>query len=235
MRASVHLVFAADCEAAFRFYERVLGGAALSLFTYGESPGGDALDAEWRTKIVHGSIIVGGVLVSGADVRPEDYEPPRGFFVLLSVATRAQAKHLFTALAEGGSVRMPLQATFWSPAFGVLVDAFGVPWEVSCEVVVLAVVVHACSDRSTPCTGGFVITSRRGHQHVDYLVRTPRRARACRRAGAARSLRRIGDCSARNAGASRRRSHRPGCRLQALADQGCSLEGHARDSIPITR
>jgi PhnB protein len=26
-------------------------------------------------------------------------------------------------------VRMPLQKTFWSPAFGVVVDRFGTPWE----------------------------------------------------------------------------------------------------------
>ena len=81
----------------------------------------------------HGSITVGGMLLSGADVRPETYEPPRGFFVLLSVPTLAEAERVFTLLAEGGSVRSPLQPTFWSPAFGVLVDAFGVPWEVSCE------------------------------------------------------------------------------------------------------
>jgi len=28
-------------------------------------------------------------------------------------------------------VQLALQKTFWSPAFGVLVDQFGIPWEVS--------------------------------------------------------------------------------------------------------
>jgi PhnB protein len=37
------------------------------------------------------------------------------------------------ALADGGSVRMPLQKTFWSPAFGVVVDRFAVPWEISAK------------------------------------------------------------------------------------------------------
>jgi PhnB protein len=28
---------------------------------------------------------------------------------------------------------MPLQETFWSSSFGVLVDRFGVPWTINCE------------------------------------------------------------------------------------------------------
>ena len=26
---------------------------------------------------------------------------------------------------------MPMQETFWSPAFGVLTDRFGIPWEIN--------------------------------------------------------------------------------------------------------
>jgi PhnB protein len=28
---------------------------------------------------------------------------------------------------------MPIQQTFWSPRFGMLVDKFGIPWMVNCE------------------------------------------------------------------------------------------------------
>jgi PhnB protein len=36
-------------------------------------------------------------------------------------------------LAEGGKVTMPIQPTFWSPRFGMLVDRFGIPWMINCE------------------------------------------------------------------------------------------------------
>jgi len=30
-------------------------------------------------------------------------------------------------------VQMPIQETFWSPRFGMVVDRFGIPWMVNCE------------------------------------------------------------------------------------------------------
>jgi PhnB protein len=130
MKLSTHLVFPGTCEEAFHFYQRALGGTDLRLFRHADTP--SDVPADWRQKVVHGSITIGGQSVAGADVRPDEYEAPRGFFVLLSV-TEASAARLFQALAEGGEVKMPLAKTFWSPAFGVVVDRFGTPWEVSAE------------------------------------------------------------------------------------------------------
>ena len=124
-------LFREPARRAFRFYERVLGGKIGLLKTYGESPGAESVAPEWRAKILHASMIVGGHEILGADVRPEGYASPRGFFLLLGVPDVASAERVFRALAESGVVSMPLQKTFWSPAFGVLVDAFGVPWEIN--------------------------------------------------------------------------------------------------------
>jgi PhnB protein len=133
MRLSVHLTFAGQCEEAFKFYERCLAGTGLALFKYGDAPGAEQLSPEWRGKIVHASPTIGDALLAGADVRAEDYESPRGFYVLLGIREVVEAERVFHALAEGGAVRMPLQKTFWSPCFGVVVDRFGTPWEVSAE------------------------------------------------------------------------------------------------------
>ncbi len=45
----------------------------------------------------------------------------------------AEAERVFAALAEGGTIKMPLQETFWASRFGVLVDQFGIPWSINCE------------------------------------------------------------------------------------------------------
>ena len=79
-----------------------------------------------RGKILHASLALGDTTLLGADVLPDDYERPRGFFVTLSLDDPVDAQRKFQALAEDGTVRMPIQKTFWSPAFGV-------PWEISCE------------------------------------------------------------------------------------------------------
>jgi PhnB protein len=133
MEVEVHLTFCGQCEEAFRFYERTLGAKIGLMLSYGNSPAADGVAAEWRDKIVHANLTLGDIVLAGADVRPEDYEKPGGFCLLLGVESPAQAEQVFRALAEDGVVRMPLQKTFWSPAFGVVVDRFGTPWEVSCR------------------------------------------------------------------------------------------------------
>jgi PhnB protein len=118
---------------AFRFYERCLGGKIVMMLTYGDSPAKDEVPAEWRDKIVHAAFALGNEILAGADVLPEQYRPPQGFYVLLSVDTAADAERIFRALSEGGVVQLPIQKTFWSSCFGVVVDRFGIPWEINGE------------------------------------------------------------------------------------------------------
>jgi PhnB protein len=57
----------------------------------------------------------------------------QGFSVTLNVKEPAEAERVFNALAEGGSVGMPLGETFWAEKFGMLTDRFGTPWMINCE------------------------------------------------------------------------------------------------------
>ena len=70
MTLGTHLTFPGTCEAAFRFYERVLDGKIGLLQTYGESPGAERVAPEWRAKIIHASITIAGRELAGADIRP---------------------------------------------------------------------------------------------------------------------------------------------------------------------
>jgi len=40
---------------------------------------------------------------------------------------------MFAKMAEGGSVTMPMQQTFWAERFGMLTDKFGINWMFNCE------------------------------------------------------------------------------------------------------
>ncbi len=51
----------------------------------------------------------------------------------LQMKDPAEAERIFHALAEDGTVKMPIQQTFWAILFGMLVDRFGIPWMVHCE------------------------------------------------------------------------------------------------------
>jgi PhnB protein len=132
MSLSVHLTYNGQCEAAFRFYESCLKGKIALMLKYGDSPMAPDVPDEWHDKIVHANLLVGEQTIAGADVLPNQYEAPRGFFVLLDIADPSTAESVFQTLAEKGTVRMPLQKTFWAERFGVLIDQFGIPWEINC-------------------------------------------------------------------------------------------------------
>lgn len=132
MQLSTHLLFLGECQEAFTFYADCFGGSSLRMMTYGDSPTAGETPADWRDKIVHATLTIGSSVLSGADVLPEQHEKASGFYVLLGVDDITDAERIFNALAKDGVVRMPLQMTFWSPAFGVVIDRFGTPWEINC-------------------------------------------------------------------------------------------------------
>ena len=133
MKLNPHLTFSGQCEAAFKFYERCFGGKIVTMLTWGSSPMAQQAPPEWREKILHATLAVGSNVLIGADILPEQYEQPKGFSVLLGIDDPVDAERIFHALAENGTVQMPIQKTFWAVRFGVLVDQFGTPWEINCE------------------------------------------------------------------------------------------------------
>jgi PhnB protein len=127
-----YLNFNGDCAAAFRFYEKCLGGKIVMLQTHGESPMADQVPPEWRDRVLHARLEVDDAVLMGSDAPPEDYQKPQGLSVSLGVAKPEEAERIFNALADGATVQMPIQKTFWSVRFGMLVDRFGIPWMVNC-------------------------------------------------------------------------------------------------------
>ncbi|MEM6989617.1 MAG: VOC family protein [Myxococcota bacterium] len=124
-------MFNGRCREAFEYYARVLDGELAFMMTYGDSPMAGDVPDDCQEFVVHASVKFGAGELVGADALPSDPVSPQGFFVLLDPANEAEAARLFAALAEGGEVRMQLRKTFWSPAFGIVVDKFGIPWEIS--------------------------------------------------------------------------------------------------------
>jgi PhnB protein len=132
MQTSTHLHFNGNCREAFDFYARTLGGKIVFSMTYGESPAAEKTAAESRNKIIHARIDFGGPFLLGADTPGEHYHTPQGFNVMAAVEQPAEAERIFATLADGGTVTMPVQETFWAHRFGMVTDRFGTPWMVNC-------------------------------------------------------------------------------------------------------
>jgi PhnB protein len=133
MQLNNYVLFDGRCREAFEFYGQSLGGQIQMIVTHGESPESGQVAPEWRDKIMHVAMAIGNSLLMGCDAPPQFYVEPQGFRVQLNVKTPAEADSAFQKLAENGSICMPIQETFWSPRFGMLVDRFGVPWMINCE------------------------------------------------------------------------------------------------------
>ena len=133
MQMNPYLSFNDQCEAAFNFYARVLGGNIVAMMTYEGTPMADQVPPERRKKIAHARLTVGDKVLMGSDAPPNDYEAMKGCSVLLGVDDPVEAERIFHALSEKATVRMPIQKTFWATRFGMLVDQFGTPWMINCE------------------------------------------------------------------------------------------------------
>ena len=134
MQLNPYLSFNGDCEAAFKLYERCLGGKIECMMRSESRPASEfPVPAGWGKKILHATLTVGDQVLMGADTPPDRYQKPQGFSVTLGLKDPAEAERIFAALAEKGTVEMALQETFWGGRFGVLVDRFGIPWTINCE------------------------------------------------------------------------------------------------------
>jgi PhnB protein len=126
-----YLNFNGTCADAFRFYEQLLGGHIEFLQTHGDSPLKDHVPADWRDKVIHVCLNVGGKRLMGSDAPAEHFMPAQGMCVNLAVSGVTEGRRIFDALATGGKVTMPFAQTFWSPGYGMVTDRFGTPWMVN--------------------------------------------------------------------------------------------------------
>ena len=131
MKVEPYLLFNGRCEEALDFYTRVLDAEVTVLMRYSDSPDPAMCRSVPADKIMHANFRIGESMLMASD-GPCKGEPAfAGVSLSISPPDEAEARRLFDALADGGDVQMPLSKTFWSPAFGMVNDRFGLSWMVN--------------------------------------------------------------------------------------------------------
>ena len=128
-----YLFFDGRCEEALEFYRKALGAKVEMLMRNRESPEPPPpgmLPPGSEGKVMHASLRIGDSVVMASDGHCRGKPSFQGFSLSVTARDEAEAKRFFAALSEGGSVTMPLGKTFFSPAFGMATDRFGVGWMV---------------------------------------------------------------------------------------------------------
>ena len=134
MKVQAYITFGGRCEEALEFYKKSIGAEVTSLMRWKESPDKDMKRPPgYEEKVMNAAFRIGETQLMADDGMAAKEAEFKGMALVIEVADDAEAKRVFTALGEGGSVQMPLMKTFWTSSFGMLIDKFGVPWMVNVE------------------------------------------------------------------------------------------------------
>lgn len=128
MKLNTFLNFGGNCEAAFRFYEQHLNGSITMMMRRAESPAPSETWSGWEQSVQYAIMNIGETELMGSDVPPARFQPMRSVYLSLTVADSAEAERVWSLLADGGQVFMPMQETFYATRFGQLRDKFGISW-----------------------------------------------------------------------------------------------------------
>ncbi|GIP41111.1 VOC family protein [Paenibacillus sp. J31TS4] len=121
-------LFSEDAEAQAGFYTRALGGEITSIKRLGELPNATE---ETKDKVIHLSLVAAGVTFLMSDMMNGPVIQGNAVQQCLEFESEAEAQDAFDKLADGGTVKHPLQKEFWGAMFGQLDDKFGVQWMIT--------------------------------------------------------------------------------------------------------
>lgn len=127
-----YLGFRSTAREALTFYQQVFGGELnISVF----SDFGEGSTEEEGARVMHGQLIVDGQPLLMASDTPDSRELPDKSSTTIALfggqEDNERLRGYWAALADGGTITLPLQLAPWGDAFGELNDRFGTPWFVN--------------------------------------------------------------------------------------------------------
>jgi PhnB protein len=126
-----YLYFGGNCREAFTRYHEIFGGE-LTIMDYHDAPPG-SVPPDKMHLVMHASLNIGDESLMASDSYGDDFDPTSATHVHFSTADLEQAKAVFDQLSDGGIVTMPGEEQFWTPFYGMVIDRFGIPWQVNAE------------------------------------------------------------------------------------------------------
>lgn len=139
LRLNPYLFMDGNAKEAIQFYEKALDAQVIMVQTFGEMPANPdfPLPESARDRISHANLKVGETVLMLSDTFPgQPVQSSNQAQICIMTDDAKHAKQIYEALSEDGKVVMPLQETFWSPAYGIIEDRYGVNWNISTEVEV---------------------------------------------------------------------------------------------------
>ncbi len=125
-----YFVMDGNAKEAIEFYQKALDGQVLFIQSFGEMPENPEfpLPESAKDRVSHATIQVGQSEIMFSDTFPgQPSQKGNQVTICISTDDAEQSTRFFHALADGGQVQMPLQETFFSPAYGTSLISMGLP------------------------------------------------------------------------------------------------------------
>ena len=130
MKLHAYLNYGGNCEEAFRFYEKNLGGKITMMMKQSQLPVQYNVQPGTENAVVHARMSIAGVELIANDVPKSDFKPVRSSYLFFALDSSKDADRVYAVLAEGGEIGMPIAQTFFASRFGQLRDRFGTLWTI---------------------------------------------------------------------------------------------------------
>lgn len=131
-----YLVMDGNAREAIEFYREALNAELLFSQSFGEMPENPefSLPEDAKERISHATIKVGESDLMLSDTFPgQPHASGNQVTICITTDDAERSRQMFDALKQDGQVTMPLQETFFSPAYGSVVDKFGVCFQIFTE------------------------------------------------------------------------------------------------------
>ena len=133
MQLITYLTFAGNCEEAINFYKEALGAEVLLVSRMGDSK--MEIAEVLKNKIMHARLRIGeNELYMSDTFDASSVKQGNNISLSIQIDDTVQLEKLFNGLSTGGTVKMPLEDTFWGARFGMFIDKFGIHWMMNCEL-----------------------------------------------------------------------------------------------------
>lgn len=130
VQVNPYIMLEGNAKEAIQFYEKSLDAKVLFQQTFGEAPE-FPVPEEAKEQIAHSVLKIGEMELLVADTEPGQ-QTQIGNRVTICITTNEvkEAHQIYTALQQEGTVNIPLTKTYFSPAYGVVTDQFGVTFQI---------------------------------------------------------------------------------------------------------
>ncbi len=133
MKLHPYISFDGNAEEVLNFYTKIFNGNIEMMMRFGEAP--FPTDEKDANKVMHARISFDdNVIIISDRMRKTDLPDSINVQLFLHLNDEQRLEYIFSELAQGGTVIMPLAIQFWGNKYGIVKDKFGIDWMLDCEV-----------------------------------------------------------------------------------------------------